>query len=84
VIKLKHNLRYLKDLMAANAEMKTFLGHMFWKEARACIWHEYDSQACETYCNHEEVSREIYQEEVCPDCQHYRVSELGENSEDDE
>ena len=70
---LKHNVRYLKDLIDANAEMKTFLEHMFWKEATACIWHEYDSQACETYCNHEEVTEEIYQLEVCPDCPYYEV-----------
>ena len=83
MIKLKHDLRYLKDLMEANAEMKTFLGHMFWKKATACIWHEYDRQAFETYCSHEEVSREIYQEEVCPDCPHYKVSELMEEDEID-
>jgi len=77
MIKLKHNLRYLKDLMEANAETKVFLEHMFWKEATACIWHTYDSQACETYCNHEAVSREIYQQEVCPDCSHFTTKDEG-------
>ena len=71
--KLKHNIRYLKDLIDANAEMKVLFEHMFWKEATACIWHSYDSQACETYCNHEKVSAEIYQLEVCPDCPYYEV-----------
>ena len=71
---LKHNLRYLKDLIDANEEMKILLGHLFWEKATACIWHSYDSQACETYCNHVDVLKEIFQIEVCPDCPHYEVS----------
>ena len=70
---LKHKLRYLNDRIEANSEMKTFLEHMFWKEATACMWHTYDSQACETYCGHPGVLKEIHQLDVCPDCSYYKV-----------
>ncbi len=76
--KLKNNLRYLKDLINSNKDMEVLLEHLFYQKATACIWHSYDSQACETYCNHVNVSKEIRQLEVCPDCPYYEVLKEAE------
>lgn len=77
--KYLHDLDYFKSIMDSLEEAKTVLTFLFHKKAGQCIWHSYDSQAFETYCNHKEVSKEILDLEDCVKCPHYQTPEEEED-----
>lgn len=77
--KYLHDLDYLKSIMDSLEEAKTVLTFLFHKKAGECIWHTYDDQAFETFCNHEEVQKEIIDLEDCVKCSHYQTSEESTN-----
>jgi len=79
--KYLHDLDYFKSIMESLEEAKTVLTFLFHKKAGECIWHTYDDQAFETYCNHKEVSKEIVDLEDCAKCPRYQTSEENGNSD---
>jgi len=76
-----HDLDYIKSIMDSLEEAKTVLTFLFHQKVGECIWHSYDSQAFETYCNHKEVLKEIVDLEDCAKCPHYQTSEVEEEGE---